>query len=129
MAYGMGERDMQPSLSDLELKVMAIIWRNGGEASAKQIFTEMHEEFGYTRGAVYALIHRCIEKRTIERENPGFVCRSIVDPDEMRLGETKKLINTVFDGSASKLVSALVSHGEMTSEDIAELRRMIDEIE
>ena len=47
----------------------------------------------------------------------------------MRLGETKKLINTVFDGSASKLVSALVSHGEMTSEDIAELRRMIDEIE
>ena len=70
---------MQPSLSDLELKVMAIIWRNGGQASAKQIFTEMNGEFGYTRGAVYALIHRCIEKRAIEREEPGFICRSIKD--------------------------------------------------
>lgn len=120
---------MQPSLSDLELKVMAIIWRNGGSASAKQIFTEMHEEYGYTRGAVYALIHRCIEKRAIEREEPGFVCRSVVDPDEVRLGETKKLIDTVFDGSASKLVAALVSHGEISDEDMVALRKMIDEME
>ncbi len=119
---------MQPSLSDLELKVMAIIWRNGGTASAKQIFAEMNGAFGYTRGAVYALIHRCIEKRAIEREEPGFICRSAIDPDEVRMGETKKLIDTVFDGSASKLVTALVSHGEMTDKDIAELRRLIDEI-
>lgn len=120
---------MQPSLSDLELKVMAIIWRNGGAASAKQIFSEMHEESGYTRGAVYALIHRCIEKRAIEREEPGFVCRSVVDPDEVRIGETRKLIDTVFDGSASNLVAALVSHGDMSSDDIAKLRRMIDEMD
>lgn len=120
---------MQASLSDLELQVMSIIWRNGGQASAKQIFTEMNGKFGYTRGAVYALIHRCIEKRAIDREEPGFVCHSIVDPDEVRIGKTRKLIDVAFDGSASKLVAALVSHGDMTTDDLAELRRMIDGIE
>lgn len=63
-----------------------------------------------------------------ERQENGRDC-GVVDPDEVRISETRKLIDTVFDGSASNLVAALVSHGDMSSDDIAKLRQMIDEME
>ena len=117
---------MKSALSDLELKVMSIVWHHGGKTTAKQIYTEMHAEFGYTRGAVYALIHRCIEKGAMERNDPNFTCKSIVNPDSVRYDEIAKLVNTAFDGSATKLVKLLLDNGNLSAEDLDEIQAALD---
>ena len=120
---------MGRSFSNQEMQILSIIWREGGRLSAKDIHAEMEERFGYTRGATYALIHRLIEKGAIERIQPGFVCHALVGAEEVGAVEARWLADTVFGGSAERLLAALVSEGSLSSDEIARLRDYIDSLE
>lgn len=120
---------MGSSFTNQEMQILSIIWRNGGKASARDIHTEMEKKFGYTRGCTYSYIHRLIEKGAIERIQPGFVCHALIGADEVGAAEARWIADTVFGGSAERLLAALVSEGAVTSEETARLRDYIDALE
>ena len=47
----------------------------------------------------------------------------------MQASETAELVDKLYDGSVDKLFAALLSPGRLDSEQIARLRRMVDELE
>ena len=114
------------SLADSDLRVMNVVWRNGGQATAKQIHACLSEEAGYSRAATYSLIHRCIEKGALVREEPGFVCRAAVAQEDVQAQETERFIERVFDGSAKRLLAALVSREDVTLDEIEQLRKLVN---
>jgi predicted transcriptional regulator len=111
------------SLSHSDLKVMSIVWSSGGEASASDICRVLSSN--YSRGAIYSFIRSCVAKGALERVDPGYICRAKVDREDVRLLETKGLIERLYDGSVEELLVSLVKPGSVSSEEIGRLRALV----
>ena len=114
-------------LYDSELKVMSVLWQEG-DTTAKHISDVLKEAVGWNINTTYTLIKRCIKKGAIERREPHFMCHALI-PKEQVQALTKELINKIFDGSADKLFASLLSRKKLTSEQIAQLKAIVDDYE
>lgn len=119
---------MTIKLQDAELKVMDVIWRCG-EVSAKDISLALTERFGWKKNTTYTLIKRCIDKGAIERIEPNFICRALIPREEVQKAETNELINKIYEGSADKLVAALLGREDLSPEQVEKLKQIVKELE
>lgn len=115
---------MAIKLVDSELKVMNVIWRLG-DCTAKQVAEILQAEVGWNVNTTYTLIKRCISKGAVERREPHFQCRALLDKAEVQATATDELINKIYDGSADKLFAALLGRRQLTEDQLAELRRIV----
>ncbi len=112
-------------LFDSELKVMEIVWERE-PVSAKDISVAAAESLGWNKNTTYTVVKKLVEKGVVKREDPGFVCTSLVSRREAQKTETRRLAERLFGGSKKALFSALLEDEKLSDEDIAELRAMID---
>ena len=85
-------------LFDSELKVMAVLWREG-DSTAKQISDILKEEIGWNVNTTYTVIKKCIKKGAIQRREPNFLCHALVSKAQVQETETDELIERIYDGS------------------------------
>ena len=119
---------MNCKLFESELKVMEILWREG-ESSAKRIAQLLKEQVGWSKTTTYTVLKKCVDKGAVEREEPGFLCRAKIVREQVQRYETDELIDRMYGGRADQLVAALFNGGRLSSEEIARLRRLVDEQE
>ncbi len=119
---------MDVKLFDSELKVMDVIWREG-DVTAKRIAQILGEEVGWNVNTTYTLIKRCIGKGAIERREPNFVCHALIAREEVQAAQTDELINRVYGGSADMLFASLLSRKKLSAEQIAKLKKIVEEME
>ena len=119
---------MDIKLFDSELKVMAVLWRDG-DVPAKHIAKLLTEEFGWNVNTTYTLIKRCIKKGAIERSDPGFMCHALVPKEDVQEAETNELINKIYDGSADKLFAALLGRKKLSAAQIEKLKQIVGDLE
>lgn len=118
---------MEIKLQDSELKIMDVLWRRG-DCTAKQIAAELNEQIGWNVNTTYTLIKRCIAKGAIERIEPHFVCHALAEREAVQIKETRDLIDKVFDGAADKLFAALLSRDVLSDDEIARLKKLVEEL-
>ena len=116
---------MKEKLFDSEAKVMEIIWENT-PISAKEVSLIAAKTIGWNKNTTYTVIKKLIEKKAIERNEPNFICTSLVKKDDVRRTETASLLGRLFNGSKKALFSALLEDEDLSAEDLDELRAMID---
>ncbi|MBR7032534.1 MAG: BlaI/MecI/CopY family transcriptional regulator [Clostridia bacterium] len=112
-------------LYDSEMKIMELIWEHE-PVSAKELSVLAQEEIGWNKNTTYTVIKKAIGKGYVKREDPDFICTSLISKEEVRGSETKSLVDRLFGGSKKALFSALLEDEELTEKDIAELREMIE---
>ena len=115
-------------LFDSELKVMDVLWTNG-DMPARQIASVLNESIGWNVNTTYTLIKRCISKGAIQRSEPGFLCHALIPKSAVQEAETDELINKIYDGSADKLFAALLGRKKLSAEQIAQLKKIVGELE
>jgi BlaI family penicillinase repressor len=113
-------------LFDSEIKVMEIIWKNE-PISAKQVSLIAAEQIGWNKNTTYTVIKKLESKGYIKREEPGFICSSLISREDVCKSEVQSLVDKLFDGSKKALFSALLEDEKLSSDDLDELRRMIEE--
>lgn len=113
-------------LFDSEIKVMEIIWDNE-PVSAKQVSLIAAEKIGWNKNTTYTVIKKLEAKGYIKREEPGFICSSLISLKDVCRLEAQSLVERFFGGSKKALFSALLEDEKLSSDDLAELRRMIEE--
>jgi len=113
-------------LFDSEIKVMEIIWENE-PISAKQVSLIAAEQIGWNKNTTYTVIKKIEGKGYIKREEPGFICSSLISREDVCKTETQSLIDKLFGGSKKALFSALLEDEKLSSDDLDELRKMIEE--
>lgn len=116
---------MEIKLFDSELKIMELIWENE-PVSAKEMSLIANEEYGWNKNTTYTVIKKLEAKGYVNREDPGFICTSLISKKEARKSETKGLINKFFGGSKKALFSALIEDEKLTKDEIEHLRQMIE---
>ena len=119
---------MEIKLFDSELKVMDVLWKQG-DAPAREIARVLTDELGWNVNTTYTLIKRCMKKGAIERTEPGFLCHALLPKAAVQEAETDELINKIYVGSADKLFAALLGRKKLSAEQIAQLKKIVGELE
>lgn len=118
---------MKIKLFDSELKILEILW-DAGDLMAKDIAAAAKEQTGWSKTTTYTVIKKCIDKGAVTRSDPGFVCHAQISREEVQQYETEELIDKMYDGSADKLVAALLDRERLNRAEIDHLKALINEL-
>lgn len=118
---------MDIKLFDSELKIMELLWKNG-EMTAKELAAALKEEVGWSKTTTYTVIGKCVDKGAVQRSEPNFCCRALITQDEVREYRTDELIEKMYDGSADALIASLLGRKKLSADEIASLRKMVEDL-
>ena len=117
-------------ISTAESVVMQALWRRAPLA-AEDIAGEVAGPQGWTEATVKTLINRLLKKGAVAAEKDGrrYLYRPKLARDAYVAAESQGLVNRLFDGRVAPLVSHFSQGGKLTAEDIAELKKLIEDME
>jgi BlaI family penicillinase repressor len=118
-------REPSKTFTDREIEIMKIVWEMG-EATAREIQARLSGERHYN--SVMTII-RVLEAKghlTHRAEGKSYVYRARHAPHKARRRALGHLIDHVFAGSAASLVLQLVETGDLTEEDLQDIRRQLN---
>ena len=118
------------TISTAESKIMECLWRQSPR-TAEDIVTEVAGPQGWTEATVKSLINRLLTKGAIAAEQNGrrYLYRPCVDRLAYVSHESRGLLDRLFDGRIAPLVSHFSKTDQLSPDDIAELKRLISELE
>lgn len=122
------EVEMKIKLSDSELKLMNVLWEEE-KLYASQLVAIMKERYDWSRTTTYTVIKYCINKGAIIREEPHFLCEAAVKKDKIQAMHITELIQKLFDNSTEKFLSAFLTNRKFNSEEIDELKELVNRLE
>ena len=117
-------RTAAETFTDKELEIMKVIWEMG-EATAREIQERLPGERHYN--SVLTII-RVLERKghlAHRQQGKAHVYRARQQPEKSRSRVLGHLIKQVFGGSAASLVLHLIETGDLTEEDLQEVRSRI----
>ena len=109
-----------------ELKLMELLWEHEG-ATAKELSLLAAEKIGWNKNTTYTVIKKLIAKGAVKREEPAFVCRSLIGREDVGRDEANTVLQSFFGGSVKAMFSSFMADGALSEEEADELRRMIDD--
>lgn len=117
-------------LTEAEWKIMASLWRDTPQ-TIMQLTRALQPETGWTKHTVIALLRRMEAKGTVrvQAEGRAKAFYPTVSRERVALQQTKDLLSRLFDGKVSLMVSGLVAQEAISQEELAAIRRAIDEAE
>ena len=115
--------NLAEKISNAELEVMKILWRERASVSFSDIRSELQKVKGWEKSTINTLVRRLEEKGVISAEKHGVKqYMPNISEEEYKMAEEKNLINKLYNGDAKNLVAALCNRGELTEADIDELK-------
>jgi BlaI family penicillinase repressor len=119
-----------PRPTDAELSILRVLWRRG-PSTVRQVHEELAQRgpTGYT--TVLKMLQIMTEKGLVERDDSErahvYMARR---PEEQTLGQlVGDLLDRAFEGSASRMVLRALESRPASPEELAEIRRLLDELE
>lgn len=113
---------------ELQLAILRVLWTRK-EATVESICEGLHPEHDVAYSTVSTVLSRLLDRDVVSREKQGrsYVYRAEVDEAEVRGSMVGRLLDRVFGGDASELVSHLVRSRELEGAELDRLRALIDE--
>lgn len=114
----------QYKLGEMEQRFADIIWEN--EPVSSRTLTELCEkEFAWKRTTTYTMLKRLCERK-IFRNNNGIVT-ALMSKNEFGAAQGEQFIQEAFHGSLPQFLAAFTRHKKLSSKEINEIQRLIDE--
>ncbi len=121
-------RSSLTQLSRRERQIMEIVYRDG-RLSAAEVLERMPDPPGYS--AVRALLRILENKGHLRHELSGtrYVYLATVGKESARRSALRSMVDTFFEGSASKVVAALLdlSRADLSEQELARLSQLIEQ--
>ena len=118
-------------ISDTELEVLKALW-SGGPGTARDVERRLPtRKPRWAYNTLLTLLSRLREKgyATADRQGTALLFRPNVTREQLLRSGLTRLVDRVCDGTASPLVHALVRESRLSARDIADLRKLLDELE
>ncbi len=113
-------------LPGAELKVMQIVWALAPPVTANEIQQNADEDWKAT--SVLTFLSRLCKKGFLKCEKEGRqnFYTALIGQEEYLRNEGKRFLRSVYGGSVRNFVASLSDAGELSTEDIEELRDFLD---
>ncbi len=120
-------------ITDAEWKVMHVVW-NHQRISANEVIAEVVPETGWSPNTVRTLLIRLVEKgilhvekeRGKEKEYLNSVYTPLYSREECESVHSRSFLERVFGGDTSRLLAHFVQDGDLTPEQVKELKKQLD---
>ncbi len=119
-----------PRPTDAELQILRVLWR-AGPSTVREVQASLAQAraTGYT--TVLKLLQIMTEKGLVEREDAGraHIYRPRQTEEQAQGRLVTDLLDRVFGGSAQQLVLRALAARPASSSELAEIRRLLDDLE
>ena len=121
-----------PKLTELELELMKIIWSDGKEISVGRIQSTLDEQ-GHPLAlpSIRTMLGILQEKGFVSRRLSGkaYLYKAEIPAANYQSSFLKTLLERAFDGSASGLVSALLSKDVVDEKELNKIKQLIKDFD
>ena len=119
-----------PSISEAESVVMEVLWRNSPLAT-EDIVTSLSGRQEWQESTVKTLLNRLLNKGAISAERDGrrYLYSPVIQREAWLSNESEGLLDRLFGGRVAPLVAHFSKQKKLTKKDLAELKRLIEEID
>lgn len=119
------------SISDAELDVLKVLWKRGPSTVRDVNDALKRRKRRWAYNTVATLLGRLRDKGFVESDKQGvaLVFRAKVSRDKLLRNRLSELADRVCDGTAGPLMHALIEGRKLTSDEIDDLRQLIDELD
>lgn len=119
---------MTVRLGRVQLRIMQALWERR-RATAKEITDALNADEPIAHSTVQTLLRGLEGKRAVAHDVEGrtFVFYPLVREGQIARNVTRELLDRVFGGSVSGLVSYLLKNEKISPEELNEIRRLINE--
>ena len=119
-----------PQPTPAELSILRVLWKQG-PSTVRDVHEALQDDraTGYT--TTLKLLQIMTEKGLVTRQEVGraHVYRARQSEEQAQRRIVGDLLDRVFDGAAQKLVMHALASRKASAEELAEIRRLLDEIE
>ena len=120
-------------ITDAEWKVMHVVWKHR-RISANDVIAEVVPETGWNPNTVRTLLIRLVEKGVLhvdkergkEKEYINSVYSPLFTREECEDAHSRTFLERVFAGDTSRLLAHFVKDGDLTPEQVKELKKQLD---
>lgn len=127
------EKERISRISESEWQIMDVVWQ----------YEELSEEAGITqsclmeflgnkwnKNTVHTFLKRLCDKgylQVVKEQSPHRYV-PLISREECEKEERQSFLDRVYQGSAGRMVAAFVRDGGLSEEEVAQLRRLLDEL-
>ena len=106
---------------------MQVLWRSG-PSSAAEVVQAIHGKRGPQDSTVRTILRILERKGYVRHKRDGrtFVYQTIVGESEAQKGALREVISRFFEKSPERLVLNLLRHEDVSPQELARLRRLVD---
>ncbi len=117
-------------ISEAEARVMQVLW-DRHPLSSEQVVDMLAASESWQASTVKTLLNRLLKKGAIAAVAEGrrYLYRPVLSRRAYVADESRSLLDRLFGGKVAPLVSHFAEQRKLTKRDLAELRRLLDELE
>ena len=115
-----------PKIFESEYRFACIVWENE-PVNMRELIKLCSDGLGWKRTTTYTVLKRLAERGIMNNENS--VVTSLISKEEIQRNESREFIERTFQGSLPQFIAAFTNNKALTSEEAAEIKRMIDSYE
>ena len=123
-------QESTPQPTPAELSILQVLWKQG-PSTVRDVHEALQDDraTGYT--TTLKLLQIMTEKGLVSRQEVGraHVYRAKQSEEQAQRRMVGDLLHRVFDGAAQKLVMHALESRKASAEELAEIRRLLDELE
>lgn len=117
-------------ISEAESAVMEILWLRG-RLHAEDVVAALADSRDWQEATIKTLLNRLLKKGAIAAEKDGRRYRysAVLQRGDWQQRETDSLVERLFGGRIAPLVAQFSERNRLSRRDIAELKRLIEELD
>jgi predicted transcriptional regulator len=117
-------------ISEAESVVMDVLWRRH-PLGADEVAAALVDRQDWQDATIKTLLNRLLNKGAIAAEKDGrrYLYSPLLKREDWVLEESRGLLDRLFDGRVAPLVAHFSEHRKLSRKDIAELRRLLEELD
>ncbi len=117
-------------ISEAEVVVMEVLWE-AHPLAAEDVMARLAGRNDWAEATIKTLLNRLLNKGAISAAKEGrrYLYAPLVQRDAWLLEESSSLLERLFDGRVAPLVAHFSQHRKLSRDDVAELRRLLEELD
>jgi predicted transcriptional regulator len=119
-----------PTISEAESVVMEVLWQTSPIAT-EDVVAALESRQDWQESTIKTLLSRLLNKNAISAERDGrrYLYSPVLRREQWLWSESKGLLDRLFGGRVAPLVVHFSQQRKLTKRDIAELKRLIEELD
>ena len=116
-------------LNASEWNVLNCLWENHPR-TVMQLVADLEESVGWAKSTTITTLRRMEEKGLVrvEQAGRGKAYTPAVEREQAVTAETHSFLDRVYQGSIGLMMSAMAKRQELSADEVAELRSILDQI-